>query len=229
MMQLDKDTYLALINAITVSAEFCSDFTIKNGYVRQLSDDRIILLEINVGLNDLYFRLANAKQKLKMFSLFKDSETISFEIEGNQLTFGDDVTKISFIQPAEDIMFSTYIDTDELHEMINVSEDDLVTTIQLDENLLGRIRTITDVLNTRQVIFKHDKLFITSDDKAQKATITSIDNLNADLVTVKDCFTVYDDVTISIYNKSNSYYGVFRGSSNDLDVNMYVRLNIYES
>jgi len=227
-MQLDKDTYLALINAITVSAEFCSDFTIKDGFVRQLSDDRIILLEISVGLNDLYFRLANAKQKLKMFSLFKESEAVSFEIEGNQLTFGDDVTKISFIQPAEDIMFSTYIETDKLHEMINVSEDDLVTTIQLDENLLGRIRTITDVLNTRQVIFKHDKLFITSDDKSQKAIITSIDNLNTDLVTVKDCFTVYDNVTVAIYNKNNSFYGIFRGSSNALDVNMYVRLNIYE-
>ena len=74
-MNLDLTKFGELNRCLTIFKDLCNDVEIRNGFIRQKTNDGSVVFEIDLTslLGDLNIRFSNLKEKLDLFKVFYNS------------------------------------------------------------------------------------------------------------------------------------------------------------
>ena len=166
---LETEEYNDFLRCLINLREICNDVDIRNGFIRQRSNDLTSIFEMDLTslIGDAQIPITNLKKKLDLLKTFS-GQSVTIEIEEGEtesesyFIFSDDQSSIKFQFPAVDFMDNKMMSQEELDNIFNLDEDDLILSDELNKVITERIRIITDNFNTQaiQVSFDNDKATI---------------------------------------------------------------------
>ena len=239
-MKLSKESFRILSDALELAGKYCTDVSIVNNTIRQLSDDRVVILEICFNIPETIEKLnvADVKKKFKIFRLLSNTadESIDLDIEERYYTISDGITTVRFAHPSDDILTTTFIDDEKIRAKTGIdSAIDLIDFV-FDESMLSKINALVDHFNSRRLIFvptdnKHCTMRIISSDKIQKSDIVQlplVNELSETLAIAKDPFDVAsDNAKFQLKKTGNSYLCILKTQLNDsLNLTIYTRAGV---
>jgi len=171
-INLEVEEYNDFLRCITNLKEICNDIDIRNGIIRQRSNDLTSVFEMDLTpiINDASIPITNLKKKLDLLKTFI-GQSVIIEIEEGEtesesyFIFSDDQSSIKFKFPSFEFMDNKMMSQEELDNIFNLDEDDLILTNDLSSVITERIRIITDNFNTQaiQVKFENDQASISAE------------------------------------------------------------------
>jgi len=170
-VNLETEDFNDFVRCLTNLKEVCNDVNIQNGFIRQRTNDKITIFEMDMTdiLEDLTMPISNLKKKMDLLKTFVGHDVLIEVVEGESeeesyFTFTDELTSIQVKFPFLEFMDNKFIEEDELEKIHDANEEDLIIDIDLDKISTDRIRIITDNFNTEalQVHFINDEAFISS-------------------------------------------------------------------
>ena len=246
---LTAEQFNDFLRCLTNLKEICNDVDIREGMIRQRSNDLTSVFEMNLTslIHDASIPITNLKKKLDLLKTFAGQEVSIGINEGeteseSYFVISDDQSSIRFSFPAIEFMDNKIMSQDELDNIFNLEEDDLILTNQLNNIITERIRIITDNFNTQaiQVKFDNDQAFISAETQAKDQfakiktdIVTNIDlggKFSSNLSTIPFSiehdseleFKMYKDPTQNVsLNKIKTQLG-------DIEINIYSRSAIVE-
>jgi len=188
-VQLDIEQYNDFYRCLTNLKEICNDVDIKGGMIRQRSNDRTSVFEMNLTtmVETATIPISNLKKKLYLLKIFLGQDVnidiVEAENESDSLfTISDAQSAIKIIFPATEFMDNKLMGEEELNNIFNLDENDLILQHNFSRVITERIKIITDNFNTQaiQVKFEEDKASIgaTTQSKDLSAVITNDISIN---------------------------------------------------
>jgi len=157
---LQRSQFTKLLSAVKLIENSCTDCHISEGFVRQKTNDRQSIVEMNLTniLGDNELVLGNLKQKIMLLKSFEldDSttvtdENIKIDITTNDYHFIDPLTKMSFRKPLTKFLDNTYLSSNQLGEMVKIFEENLVFSVSISAYVAKRIRGICQGFNNESI------------------------------------------------------------------------------
>jgi len=236
-----------LIGTLKIIENSCTDCELVGGKIRQKTNDRHSIFEIDLveafGENELLISLIKQKiNSLKAFELDDnvtvEDESVIIECTDDSYTFIDAFTKISFKKPIRKFLDNTFITDEVFDQMINYSEDNLIFSTTVNTYISKRIKNLAEALNNETIqcdIEGHEaSIKIETVNKENCATVVSGISLNREMpkrnfkmVYLPFALDINSDVEFSAYQVRDDvllckfeqkYYGV--------PVNIYTQVTL---
>ena len=193
---LDAEEFNTLLRCLLNLRE-CNDVEIKDGIVRQRSNDRTSIFEMDMTsiLDDMSFSISNLKKKIELFKMFSgNSVTISVVLAESEsesyYTISDDDSSVKFNFPSSRFIDNKFMNQEEIDAIFNMTEDDIFLNTDIKKKVTDRIKIVTDIFNTPAIQIRFDN------DQAALASITQS----------KDQFAELQSNIISAINFEGKYY-----------------------
>jgi hypothetical protein len=165
-LTLGPDLYTDFIRCLTNLKEVCNDIEIRDGILRQRSNDRTSIFELDMtpvipnvtmGVTDIKGKLDN----LKMFS----GQQVTLNIypgEGQYYSFNDAYTKYRILTPSLEYLDNKFMTAEELDRMFVMNDEDLILETDLPLMITDRIRIMTTSFHTEsiQILFEGESATI---------------------------------------------------------------------
>ena len=169
-LNLSQEEYGNFIRCLNNLKEICNDIDIREGLVRQRSNDRSCIFEFNMEniLPDITMPISDIKKKLDLLKSFVGNDEIKFDIHIEEqesesyFTISDPYTSIKFMFPAMQFIDNNFMTQAELDGVLAIHEEGLLLETNFSILLTDRIRIVTDNFNSPaiQITFDQDKATI---------------------------------------------------------------------
>lgn len=189
-IELDEAQYSDFLRCLTNLKDICNDVDIRGGLIRQRSNDRTTIFEMNMEqlVRDANIPITNLKKKLDLLKSFA-GQAVKIEVEEAEeesdsfYTLSDDFTSIKFRFPAVEFMDNKIMSQDELDSIYDVGEDNLILNNELSSLITERIRIITENFNTQalQIMFEGDMANIVAATQAKDQTAKFKNDININM------------------------------------------------
>jgi len=218
-VSVQRDDFTKLLGAMKLIENCCTDCDIVDGKIRQKTNDRHSIIEIDVsdilGSNELCLSLI--KQKVSLLRAFElddnvtvDDENIAIELNDEGYTFIDPLSKMTFRKPLKKFLDNSYISEDEFSSMITLSEENLVLNYEISAYMSKRIKNICEGFNNEIVQCELNglaaELKIYTVNRENSATVSNEISLNREMPTKNFKMTylpfamdINSDITLSAY------------------------------
>lgn len=251
-IEMDAENFNYFLRCITNLKEICNDIDIKNGVIRQRSNNLTSVFEMDLTylsstLSEANIPITNLKKKLDLLKTFAGQNVTIDVVEGeteseSYFTVADDQSSIQFKFPSIEFMDNKYMTEEELENIFKLEEDNII----IDETLTGiiteRIKVVTENFNTQaiQVKFDNDTASISaitqSKDQFAKfksdisSTIDFGGNFSSNLSTIPFSIEHDDDVSFKMYKEEdqNVSLNLIKTTLGEIDINIYSRSAIIE-
>lgn len=158
-LELNQEEFGNFIRCLNNLKEICNDVDIRNGMIRQRSNDRSCIFEFDMQsiLDDVSMPISDVKKKLDLLKSFMNQDTIKFEIhtedEESECYFkiSDDYSEIKFMFPAMQFIDNSFMAEDEVASVLTIDENNLLLQAELSNLITDRIRVITDNFNSNAI------------------------------------------------------------------------------
>lgn len=160
IITIPRNQFTKLLGALKLIENSCLDCDIVGGVIRQKTDDRQALVELDLssilGPNDLIFSMLKKKiMLLKTFELTDNvkvtDENISIEITDTSYIFIDPLSKMYFKKSLKKFLDNTYIIDEEFSRVIKCQEENLLFTTTVTAYMSKRIKTICEGFENQSV------------------------------------------------------------------------------
>ena len=240
MISLDSDKYNEFYRCLSILRDNCSDVDIREGIIRQRSDDNASIFEVDLTslIQDVSFPLSNLPEKLDLFKAFLNQE-VEIEINEGMFIFKDHYSKIEFQSPSLDLMYNKFMSIEELNNVFIYEEDKLIIDYEFPSVISDRISSWTQVFHvtTIQTVFEGETVSIVtrSLSKDQYAKFVGdivsnvvIDNCSSSLVTTPFLIDHDTDIKFQMYESTNSGILINKFSTmlGGVDVLVYTRSSL---
>jgi len=222
--ELPTETFSKFFSIMNLISKICTDMTIKEGVVRQYSDRRHAIFNIDLSdiLGDITLYLSGVASKVDLLDPFK-KQGVSVKLEETEpgsttgfYIFKDDYSKIEFQKPLERYLNNKYMSQDELTNRLSIDEDGHIFEYQISKFLLERLTALQKGLGASivKLSFRDGKahFIVTAGDKTSTITtvgrLLTIDNLERDIV--GDC--VFPIQPFLLGGDNVTIKGFFRGN-----------------
>jgi len=217
---LQRGQFSKLLGCIKLLENCCTDCDISEGFIRQKTNDRQAIIEMDLtsilDANDLSLSLI--KQKVMLLRTFElddnvkvPDENIVIRTEEQSYKFIDPLSKMTFRKPMKKFLDNSYIPADKFAEMITCKEEDLVFNVTASAYICKRIKAICEGFQTNSIKCEMNQL-------AGLLRISTVDNTNTSEV-----------VTISLNTEMpNSYFNMI-SLPFSLELNSDIKLNVYKT
>lgn len=167
---LDSEKFDNLLRCISMLTDICNDVDIRDGIVRQRSNDKFSVFEINLTslIDDLSIPVSDLKQKLELFKVFIGEE-VEITTEERFFSIADQYSTLKFENPDLDFLDNKYMSEEELDRIFIRNEEDVILSTELSETISERLRVITKGFNVKtiQVLFEGEQASITARTQAK--------------------------------------------------------------
>lgn len=219
--------YNDFLRCLTNLKDVCNDVDIRNGIIRQRSNDLTSIFEIDLNPiipGGVSFALTDLKRKLDLLKSFAGQE-VSLDIisgTGGYFSFADTYSKLKFISPSMDYIDNKFIEEDELERMFNLSEDDLILEHSIPGILTERIRNITQIFNTDaiQVTFDGESASIKSATQAKDQFADFINDIMTNMV-LENCSALLPTIPFGIEHDNEIQFKMYKDPNNDISFNNF--------
>jgi hypothetical protein len=222
-LNLNAEKYGNFLRCITNLREVCNDVDLRGGMIRQRSNDKSTVFQMDLIplLGDVDMAISDLKKKLELLKTFAGQEvTISFK--DDRFSFSDQYSTIEFMNPTLDYMDNKFITMEELETVFVMDDDELLIDTQLGSIITERIKVITQTFNTQaiQIIFDGEtaKLTAVTQARDQHAKIVSGIVTNAIL---EGCSSNLSTVPFSIEHDEDIKFKIFKHPTQDVLMNKF--------
>jgi hypothetical protein len=239
-VSLSSENFDVLMRTLSLLKDVCSDVDIRNGIVRQRSNDHSIIFEIDLSslLPNMNIAVSDLKQKLDLFKCFAGQE-IDVKVNDIDFSFSDQHSSITFQSPILDMLDNKFMSDDEFNRLFTLSQEDIILNYDISKIITDRIRTISQgfSVNAIQIVFENDTAFISArtQSKDQFAKFVSgirTDrelNCNSNLVVTPFIIDHDGDIKFVMYNvKDNLTIDEFSTTIGDCGIKVYGRSLLVE-
>lgn len=231
-----SDEFFEFYRGLSILKDICNDVDIVEGVIRQRSNDKSCIIEIDMTplLQQGNLPITQIKQKLDLFKIFSGEE-ITVDMNESRYVLLDQYSSISFLNPNHDYIDNKFMDLDELNSMFTLSEENLILETTLTSEISERIKTITNSFNTStlEVEFNGETAQIICSTQAadQKAIVkkdivtnSNIDEKTTNLVSIPFVTDHDGDMILQMYNiKDNILINKFSSCVGGINYIIYSR------
>jgi hypothetical protein len=158
-LELNQEEFGNFIRCLNNLKEICNDVDIRDGMIRQRSNDRSCIFEFDMEsiLDDVTMPLSDVKKKLDLLKSFMGQDTVKFSIHTEDdeaecyFKISDDYSSIKFMFPAMQFIDNSFMGEDEVASVLTIDEDNLLLQAELSNLITDRIRIITDNFNSNAI------------------------------------------------------------------------------
>jgi hypothetical protein len=241
-ISLDAQKFGQLIQCLAIIKDLCNDVDLRDGFIRQRSNDRAVIFEMDLTplISDVSIPITNLKQKFDLFKMYSD-EAVTFTITDSKFSIADNFSGLNFEKPSLEYMDNKFLSTEELNSIFELFDEDLVMKIDISKTISDRLRIIAQSfnINSVQVGFSGETANISATTQAKDQHAKLVDNITLNspieravtnliitpFVTEHDSnieFSLFNDQENQLINKSVMSIG-------DVTINIYGRSSIVRS
>ena len=234
-MNLDMTKFGELNRCLTIFKDLCNDVEIREGIIRQKTNDGAVVFEIDLTplLGDLNIRFSNLKEKLDLFKVFYN-QAVTIENDGENTNFVGTYSTYVFKNPDLDFMDNKFITAEDLQNATQMNRDDLMLSTSIIPTITEAIKIITQGfhVNSIKVAFDGNEASITSTTVAKDQWTSFISNIRTEQEIV--CSTNLVSTPFIIDHDGDILFEMFKNSGDrvltrlsttisDININLYSR------
>lgn len=241
-INLEKDKFENLIRGLSLLKDLCNDIDIRDGVIRQRTNDNTTVFEINLQslLGNVNIPITSLKQKLELFRIFSGQE-VEITVNDKDFQIKSNDCSVKLIYPSLEFMDNKFMSQQELNNIFPISDEDEILKSEISKSRSEKMRIISQAFSTVtiQVIFEGStaKISAKTQSKDQFADIVedivpeSEINATSNLVITPFIVDHEGDINFKMYNlKKNICVNEFKTSlSNEIDVNVYSRSSLVDT
>lgn len=177
---IEAEAFENLINAFSILKDACNDIDIREGIVRQRSNDRTVIFELDLSsiLTDISLPISNIKTKYDLFKMFLGND-VTLEIRDDDFIVKDNFSSLKFIKPSLDYIDNIFMTSDEINALFELNEEDQLLQIDISNTISDRLRVITGNFNVTSVqfFFTGEEAFLSASTQAKDQFAKLIENI----------------------------------------------------
>jgi hypothetical protein len=240
-ISLDSTQYDDLLRCLLILKDICNDVDIREGFIRQRTNDTATVFEIDLTplISNLNLPITELKTKLDMFKCFSGQE-VSISTSDDSFTLTDQYSVLKIKNPILSFMDNKYISPEELTRVIVTNPEDLILSTQISKTISDRMRIISSSfhVNSLQTIFEGDQASICSSNQSKDNSakfvqnITSNKDLNhtANLVITPFIIDHDGDINFEMFDSgSNVSINTFTTTIGSINIHLYSRATLVEN
>jgi hypothetical protein len=226
---LNVEKYNDFMRCVTNLKEICNDIDIRDGVVRQRSNDKTSVFEMDLSsiLNQSTFAISDLKKKLELLKTFVGQEvTITIEEgENGYFVFSDQYSNLKFLSPAPQFIDNKFMNESEVTSIFSLSEDDLILDHNLTKLITDRIRIITQTFNTAaiQVNFGGETASITAATQAKDQFAKFVDNVVTNVV-LENCSANLSTIPFGLDHDENVTFKMYKVTGQPITLNKFTTM-----
>ena len=227
---LEIEPFNDFIRCLTNLKEVCNDADIRNGILRQRTNNHTSVFEVNLQAifqESTNIALTNLKQKLELLKSFQGQAvevTIEEPDDGalGYYMFKDEHSSIKFITPTMEFMDNKYMTTEELESIFPSSEDRLILEKDLSQILSDRIKTVTHYFSIETIVveFSGETAAITASTPSKDQTARFSDGIIVNEI-IENATTNISNVAFSMDHDDNISYKMFKDPNQSVALNQF--------
>lgn len=239
-VNLDNTKFSDFLRVLSLLKDICNDCEIRSGILRQRSNDKANIFEIDLTplISSSDILISNLKQKLDLLKCFVGQE-VKIEYNDQEVCFSDQLSVIKFVNPRLDFMDNKYISEEEFSRIFTLRDEDLLLDYEIQSTISDRMKIIAQGFNivSFQVLFEGDfsSILATTTSKDQSAKIVTGIPVNQSL----SCFSnlvvtpfVIDhdqNMNLKMYNVQETIcVNKFSATIGDVNINIFSRSQLIE-
>jgi len=177
-VNLDNVKFSDFLRVLSLLKDICNDFEIRGGILRQRSNDKANIFEMDLTslVSNSDMLISNLKQKLDLLKCFVGQE-VKIDSSDQEVSFSDQFSVIKFVNPRLDFMDNKYIPSEEFERIFSLRDEDLLLDYEIQSTISERMKIIAQGFNivSFQVLFEGDSssILASTTSKDQSARIVT--------------------------------------------------------
>lgn len=226
---LNVEKYNDFMRCINNLKEICNDIDIHNGIVRQRSNDKTSVFEMDLTsiIDQSTFAISDLKKKLELLKTFTGQEvTITIEEgENGYFIFSDQYSSLKFLLPAPQFIDNKYMNESEVSSIFSLSDDDLILDHNLTKMITDRIRIVTQTFNTAaiQVNFGGEAASITAATQAKDQFAKFVENVTTNVI-LENCSANLSTIPFGLDHDENVTFKMYKVSGQPITLNKFTTM-----
>ena len=220
-LNLNAEEYGNFLRCVTNLREVCNDVDLRGGVIRQRSNDKSTVFEMDLKplLTEVDMPISDIKKKLELLKTFSGQE-VSITFGEDHFTFADQFSKIKFKNPTLEYMDNKFLSMEELERVFVMDDDELLIDTELSSMITERIKIITQTFNTQaiQIVFLGESAKLTAVTQARDQFATIVDDVVTNAI-LDGCSSNLSTVPFSIEHDSDVRFKIFKHPSQDVLMN----------
>ena len=230
---LNRESFDCFLRVLSVLAKGpCSDVDVHEGKIRQRSNDRSIIFEIDMSkiLGNETFHISDLAKKIILLKTFQNQD-VAFTNKDDEFIFRDAYSEIKFLKIDRSAMDNHYIHDSEFSNMFTLDDDSLILNHDIPFSISNKIQIVTQVFNaiSLKAEFK-DFLFslkVDSSGKDQFATFINNVTISSDMEGYSNVnlvpFIIDHDgsIVMDMYKFDSKFINSYQTKISDFDVKLY--------
>lgn len=239
-VNLDSTKYDELLRVLFVLKDICNDVDIRDGYIRQRSNDAATVFEIDLTsiLSTMSLPITELKTKLDIFKCFSGQE-VSIIADSESFMISDEHSMLKIKNPILDFLDNKFITKDELDRVIITNAEDLILSTNISKKISDRMRIISSSfhVNSLQTFFEGENASISTSNQSKDNFAKFVDNIpvnrelnhSVNLVITPFIIDHDGDITMEIYDSGNNIViNSFSTTIGSITTNLYTRASMVE-
>ena len=248
-IEFDSEDFNTFLRCLMNLKEICNDVDIRNGMIRQRTNDLTSVFEMDLTslITDVALPITNLKKKLDLLKTFAGQDVVLEIYEGetesdSYFIISDDQSSIKFLFPSIEFMDNKFMNEEERDNIFLLDENELMLHDELNSVISERIRIITDNFNTQslQVKFSSDKAMIVASTQSKDqlarfksdipTTIEFEGDYTSNLSAVPFCIEHDTDLDFKMFKDPNQNlaYNQIKTDLGSVEIHIYSRAAIVE-
>lgn len=241
-VNLDATMYEELLKVMTVLKDNCNDLDIRNGLIRQRSNDRASIFEINVNhlIENVNMPISDLKKNIDLLKAFEKQEvgiTLDEDEGGNFFQFSDQYSSIKFRPIKDEYIDNKFMPDEELNATFVLNNEDIVLSATIPKNISDRIKIISTNfnINSIQVKFEGETVCLRAETQSKTQSAKFYDGLLSErvmrattsVVTIPFIIEHDSDISLQMYNvRENIIISKFSTSIANSNIIIYTRSSL---
>jgi hypothetical protein len=221
-VSLDSEAYLNFLKCVTNLKEHCNDMDIRNGMVRQRTNDKSSIFEIDLTsiVGESTFVISDLRKKIDLLKMFSGQGDVDINITQSHFIFSDQFSSIKFISPTLQFVDNKYMTEEELHKVFIMDEDDLILDCEMSNVITERIRVTTTNFNILaiQVLFEGEAASILAATQAKDQFAKFISDIPTNVILEK-CAANLPIVPFSIEHDIDVKFKMYKDPNHPITLN----------
>lgn len=225
-LNLNAGEFNDFLRCLTNLKEVCNDVDIREGFLRQRSNDKTSVFEIDMTpvLPGVTMAISDIKRKLDLLKTFSGQDVTLEIVDGNpgHFIFSDAFSSIKFIAPSLQYIDNKYMTLEELESIFVMSEDDLILEYDLTSMITERIRIITANFSTDaiQVSFNGEEAQIKAATQAKDQFAEFVKGVQTNVI-LEGCSALLSTVPFGIDHDTDVEFKMFKDPNQDISLNKF--------
>lgn len=225
-LTLNAEEFNDFLRCITNLKEECNDIDINGGIIRQRSNDKTSIFQIDLTpiLQDISMTISDIKKKLDLFKIFAGQD-VNVEIDNSEngyFIFSDQFSSVKFMSPSYQFIDNKFMPEDELNAIFNLDDDGLILEHELGTMITDRIKVITASFNLKaiQVMFDGEEAAIKAGTAAKDQFANFVDGISTNVVFDK-CSANLGVIPFAIEHDDDIEFKMYKDPNQDIALNTF--------